>query len=277
MRNNHFLTLITTDIDPASEKVLSTYHKIENFVWIDKRQTIEGISLKNTSDEYNIIKMFTAINDTIGTDQLNKFFNLKTSYLTRAYLAPKQDFIYVSQQLATYHHINFSPQFKEFNEGNWRKLEDSIRNNFRNKISITTGSCNVLNLPNDQGDLKPITLDKSIVPDYFYKNVQVDDKMYMFFAFNQPTINSEVQKRFETFCHDACETERYGWLDENLKKSSVRKSVANGYLLCCSLSKFHKKYRDPCLSSGSSSYKKIQRNFLIIIVLIYFIKFCIFE
>ena len=45
----------------------------------------------------------------------------------RGHIAPDSDFIMDYQQDATYYFINIAPQFGQFNQRNWRFLEDDVR------------------------------------------------------------------------------------------------------------------------------------------------------
>ena len=50
-----------------------------------------------------------------------------TRYFAKGHLAPDAAFIYDVFQDATYYFVNVAPQFQSFNNGNWRSLEQAVR------------------------------------------------------------------------------------------------------------------------------------------------------
>jgi DNA/RNA endonuclease G (NUC1) len=48
-------------------------------------------------------------------------------YLARGHLAARSDFVYSTHQRATFWFINTAPQWQTFNSGNWKVLEDNLR------------------------------------------------------------------------------------------------------------------------------------------------------
>lgn len=53
--------------------------------------------------------------------------NVKIPIFNRGHLAPKSDFLYRAEQLATFKYINTSPQWALVNVGNYGLMESSIR------------------------------------------------------------------------------------------------------------------------------------------------------
>jgi DNA/RNA endonuclease G (NUC1) len=107
-------------------------------------------------------------------------------------MTPKADFPFASQQHATFYYLNVNPQFQGFNNGNWRQLEDSIRNRSE-KAFVTTRVDNILALPNDRNILKNLYLTnrKLPIPLIFTKQVTFplnETRIYKFIGFNYPTI-----------------------------------------------------------------------------------------
>ena len=50
-----------------------------------------------------------------------------TNYLAKGHLSPDAGFVSDVQQEATYYFVNVAPQFQSFNNGNWRSLEQAVR------------------------------------------------------------------------------------------------------------------------------------------------------
>lgn len=48
-------------------------------------------------------------------------------FMSRGHLAAKADFVYGSEQAATFHYVNAAPQWQIFNGGNWVQVEQSIQ------------------------------------------------------------------------------------------------------------------------------------------------------
>ncbi|XP_068218312.1 uncharacterized protein [Palaemon carinicauda] len=83
----------------------------------------------------------------------------KQHYLARGHLAPDSDFVLEAEQDATYFYANVVPQWQAVNNGNWKSLENSVRElaEIRGRaIKVWTGIHDVLHLPNANSD--PIEL-----------------------------------------------------------------------------------------------------------------------
>ena len=50
-----------------------------------------------------------------------------SNYFAKGHLSPDAAFVYQREQDATYYFINVAPQFQSFNAGNWRFLEEGVR------------------------------------------------------------------------------------------------------------------------------------------------------
>lgn len=60
---------------------------------------------------------------TLGTNYIKDI----DYYLARGHLAARADFVYSTHQRATFWYINTAPQWQTFNSGNWKVLEDNLR------------------------------------------------------------------------------------------------------------------------------------------------------
>lgn len=84
----------------------------------------------NPEDKFKNRNIENKFKNLLGPITYNKYFYGTSTNLvdfTRGHLAPKADFIYGSQQLATFYYVNASPQFSCFNNQNWGSLEEYIR------------------------------------------------------------------------------------------------------------------------------------------------------
>ncbi|XP_076299834.1 salivary endonuclease-like [Lasioglossum baleicum] len=98
--------------------------------------------------------------------------------LTRGHLAAKGDFVYGSQQNATFHYLNSAPQWGGFNSGNWNALELSIRkftksNNFLD-LEVYTGVHGQMTMSDIRQKQQVITIrypysKPLLVPRFFWK------------------------------------------------------------------------------------------------------------
>ncbi|GLV41938.1 uncharacterized protein CBL_00400 [Carabus blaptoides fortunei] len=100
--------------------------------------------------------------------------------LTRGHLIAMCDFIYSVQQKMTFYLINAAPQWKSFNEGNWKYLEAKVKNlvaTTRSDYQVFTGTYGILQLNNTSGGKSKIYLNynprqgvyQMPVPLYFWK------------------------------------------------------------------------------------------------------------
>ncbi|VVC24486.1 Hypothetical protein CINCED_3A001670 [Cinara cedri] len=87
--------------------------------------------------------MFSKI---ISRSVANQYIN-NYAFFARGHLAPRADFIFDSQQAATFYYANVGPQWQSFNNGNWEKLESAIRKFVINKqleLIVYTGTYDIL-------------------------------------------------------------------------------------------------------------------------------------
>lgn len=84
-----------------------------------------------------------------------------STYLARGHMAAKVDFIFGSQQRATFWLMNVAPQWQSFNAGNWERVESSTRKmaSQRNThFDVYTGTYGVMTLPDINGQHQEIYL-----------------------------------------------------------------------------------------------------------------------
>lgn len=76
-------------------------------------------------------------------------------YLARGHLAPDSDFVLEPEQDATYFYANVVPQWQAINNGNWKSLENSVRELAENRgrtLEVWTGIYDILHLPSASGE-----------------------------------------------------------------------------------------------------------------------------
>jgi len=169
----------------------------------------------------------------------NNYIN-KTYFLTRGHHAAKADFIYGSQQNATFHFVNVSPQWQTFNGGNWDRLESSVRAYADKKkldLVVYTGTYGVATLPNVTGIETELYLyvdsnnNKAIpVPKLFWKAVY-DPKSQagvVFVGINNPYVSNP--QRDYLICNDVCSKISWVYWDQ--------KNITKGYSYCCEVDDF---------------------------------------
>ena len=163
-------------------------------------------------------------------------------YLARGHHSANADFVYVSQQRATFHFVNVAPQWQTFNGngGNWEKLEFSVRayaDSRKLDLVVYTGTYGILTLPNVNGTETELYLyvdsnnNKAIpVPKLFWKAVY-DPKSQagvVFVGINNPYV-SDPQRDY-LICTDVCS--KLSWL--NWDQANIKK----GYSYCCEVDDF---------------------------------------
>ena len=196
---------------------------------------------------YTQITQRETISGLLGSTHLgNKYINPKSNYfLTRGHLSAKADYVYGSQQRATFHFVNVSPQWQTFNGGNWVALESSVQLYAGKKkldLVVYTGTYGVATLPNVNGTETELYLyvdsnnNKAIpVPKFFWKAVY-DPKSQagvVFVGINNPYVSNPQGDYL--ICTDVCSNVSWiQWDQKNIKK---------GYSYCCEVDDFRSKVK----------------------------------
>lgn len=249
-----FLSLITGCFDEKDQITLYTVHTITKS--IAKRQRsqkpyhwVQGsfFNVTGVSGLYSIDSQRSVINDLLGlTPNSTKYVSEKrNSYLTRGRFASKADFIYGSQQGATYYLLNAVPQWHNIKKGNWQILQQSLRKlAARRRIDLTiyTGVHQVLRLPHEHSG-KFIKLYLSVegakyripIPEYVWKIAYDKDSAagIAFVVVNNPYIGEELY--WYKICKNICFKLRYVKLNLNYAKK--------GYVYCCDINDLRRRVK----------------------------------
>lgn len=87
--------------------------------------------------------------------------NNNNLFFARGHLVANADEYYGAQQDGTFFFANVVPMWQQINNGNWKKVEDWVRQTAARKrvdLSVWTGSVGVLGLPDKNGELVDIYL-----------------------------------------------------------------------------------------------------------------------
>jgi hypothetical protein len=198
-----------------------------------------GLSVDNL---YTRITQRQTISILLGSTQLGDYYIHPTNdyYLVRGHLSAKADFVYGSQQRATFHFVNVAPQWQTFNGGNWVALESSVRAYAdKNKLDLEvyTGTYGVATLPDIHGVETELYLyldgnnNKAIpVPKLFCKAVYepISKAGVVFVGVNNPYVPNPQGDYI--ICTNVCSNITWvTWDRTNIKK---------GYSYCCNVNDF---------------------------------------
>lgn len=169
-----------------------------------------------------------------STEYINPNSNF---YLSRGHLTANRDFVYDALQRSTFYFINAAPQWQCFNGGNWRNLEEDLRNfASRQKLDLLvyTGTYGIATLPHAKsGKETELFLyvndgTKGIpVPKFFWKFVYdpKSKKGIVFIGTNNP-----FKKEVEHICKDVSDSIK--WLTWEKDNQTL------GYSYACDVTDF---------------------------------------
>ncbi|XP_076061437.1 salivary endonuclease-like [Oratosquilla oratoria] len=158
----------------------------------------------------------------------------KQLYFAKGHLAPDSDFVYASQQDATYYFINAVPQWQAFNNGNWKSMEFSIRDlaiAHNSTLTVWTGTWGTLTLKDANNNDVPIYLGETVgkklvpVPRLMWKVILEEDtgRAVALVGLNNP--HATKLEKADKLCADICD--QVSWVDWR------RENFAGGYMYCC--------------------------------------------
>lgn len=220
------------------------YYHLLHFLTIDRIsfQTAGFFGGKNVDKLYTQVTQQETINAELDGEASKYFDNAKNVYLARGHMGAKADFVYGTQQRATFLFINAAPQWQVFNAGNWARVEDGVRAWVsKNKINVQcyTGVYGVTTLPNKEGRETPLYLSHDSnnnglipVPKIYFRVViqPATKKGIVFVGVNNPHLTLAQIKKDYVFCTDVSDKVNY----INWKKTDI----TAGYSYACEVSDF---------------------------------------
>lgn len=150
----------------------------------------------------------------------NERLRKSVQFLARGHMAAKADFVYGSQQRATFWYLNTAPQWQSFNGGNWNLLESSVRyfvSRRRLDLDVYTGAYGQMTMEDIYGEQQPVYLhveSEVVSAPKFYWKVIYDPLSKLGTAFvglNDPFIKSITSDIY--ICEDI--SEKIRWLNWN--------------------------------------------------------------
>ncbi|XP_061396212.1 uncharacterized protein LOC133331845 [Musca vetustissima] len=217
-------------------------------------QTAGFFNGKNVDKLYTQSTQIETINSELGGDAQKYFDTSKNIFLARGHMGAKADFMYGTQQRATFLFINAAPQWQVFNAGNWARVEDGVRawvsKNSKN-VDCYTGVYGVTTLPNKHGVQTPLYLaydsnHNGLIPvPKLYFRVVIEPstrKGIVFVGVNNPHLSLEEIKRDYIICNDVSDKVNYiSW-----KKTDI----TAGYSYACEVADFMRTVKHlPALSA----------------------------
>lgn len=171
-------------------------------------------------------------------------------YLARGHLAANADFVFANEQRATFYFTNAAPQFQTFNNGNWKYLENDVRQLAADrdiKLEVYTGTFEIEQFKDRDNVLTSIYLDYHLdpnndgasirlipVPKVFYKVLvnPLNRQGVAFVGVNNPYLESdELRPQGYRVCNtNLIRTITYITFDPDHQKS--------GYIEACAVSDF---------------------------------------
>lgn len=199
-----------------------------------------GKNVDNLYTKNNQIQVFTQI---LGSQAIAESLVKQTGdvYLARGHQAPKADYIFGSQQDATFYFVNVGPQWQAFNAYNWERVEDGVRTMAADRgkyLDLYTGQFGVMTYADAGGVQRELYLDISSghgqipVPKIFYK-VVLEPATGLGIVFigvnNVHATLAEIQSSY-IFCNDVAD--RINWIKWDIH------NIQRGYMYACDVNQF---------------------------------------
>ncbi|XP_076028810.1 salivary endonuclease-like [Oratosquilla oratoria] len=242
---------ITLCFDRSRETALYTFHRVQGSA-IDAKssdgrrptfKTRGQFSIK-VHNAYKRKNQMVLAKEVLGTSEWIN--NRGQLYLARGHLTPDADFVFLSEQDATYLYGNVVPQWQAFNNGNWKAVESSVRElstKYDARLNVWTGAWGTLDLPDVNNNPSKLFLghiegkDVVPVPKLMWKVVHHPEwnEALAIVGLNNPyatKLNPE-----DRLCDDVCS--HIEWL-KDLDLNDFKK----GYMYCCSVQDLRKSVPD---------------------------------
>ncbi|XP_065334387.1 uncharacterized protein LOC135935763 [Cloeon dipterum] len=244
-----FYTLIKTCFDEKNrDAIYSKYLETPSIAGQNTAETrpafVEGSFYPEftTDTKYSKATQKTTFGQILGSSTLGTTYIKDVDYyLARGHLAARSDFIYATQQRATFWYVNVAPQWQTLNGGNWNTLEDNIRAfvvRYGRDIVVYVGTHGIATLPDANGQQKNLylhfdptgaTTPKIKVPEVFWKVLydSSSKRAIVFVGYNNPYKTS-----YTKLCTDVCN--QVAWLTWQPTNQKL------GFAYCCGLNDIRK-------------------------------------
>ncbi|XP_047104985.1 LOW QUALITY PROTEIN: uncharacterized protein LOC124754737 [Schistocerca piceifrons] len=189
---------------------------------------------------YTKNKQRETISEILGSSELgDQYVTSGDYYLSRGHMSAKADWVFGSQQTATFWFLNAAPQWQTFNGANWETVESNVRYYARKKgadLTVYTGTYGVATLPNVDGvetELYLVADTKQIpVPKLYWKLVHdaANDAGVALIGINNPYVSDPGDDYY--LCPDVCSKLSWVTWESNDQKK--------GFSYCCEVSEFQK-------------------------------------
>uniref|UniRef100_A0A182IU94 DNA/RNA non-specific endonuclease/pyrophosphatase/phosphodiesterase domain-containing protein n=1 Tax=Anopheles atroparvus TaxID=41427 RepID=A0A182IU94_ANOAO len=165
-------------------------------------------------------------------------------YMARGHIAARADFVYATQQNATFWFLNTAPQWQNFNAGNWERIESSVKTFVASRnirVRVYGGTYGVQTQADGNGDHHQIFLDfdpngrtRLRAPKIYYKILhnEAQNSGIVLIGVNNVHISLEEIRRDYIFCTDV--SSRIGWINWE------RENIARGYSYACEVNEFNR-------------------------------------
>lgn len=172
----------------------------------------------------------------LGTAELSRrYIQIGKSYLARGHLTPVADFQYAAWQFSSFYYINTTPQWQSVNAGNWKNIEQEVRDFSKDRpsaLKVYTGTHGYMLLEAHDGF--PVTIflapGKFPVSLYLWKIIycEIEKRAIVFVVLNHPFVPFVTNRDY--ICPNICH--KYGWDSDKWKR------LDKGFLICCNYHEF---------------------------------------
>uniref|UniRef100_A0A182J0D5 DNA/RNA non-specific endonuclease/pyrophosphatase/phosphodiesterase domain-containing protein n=1 Tax=Anopheles atroparvus TaxID=41427 RepID=A0A182J0D5_ANOAO len=165
-------------------------------------------------------------------------------YMARGHIAARADFIYGTEQNATFWFLNAAPQWQNFNGVNWERVESSIRDFAGSRdgtLTVYSGTYGVQKLADGNGDYREIWLDfdategtrRAPAPMLYYKILhdERENAGIAIVGVNNVHVPLDVILKEYVLCRDIGDDVK--WIDWQ------RKNLTIGYCYACEVNEFN--------------------------------------
>jgi hypothetical protein len=135
---------------------------------------------KNFKNQYNNFKTILNNHGKLG----NFVRNDQKNYFARGHLVPNADGRLIPMRTATFYYQNAIPQWQSINVGNWRMIEDALRENLDN-VEVETGVFGSFTLKSTSGNVNvQLSTRGNRVPLWIYKKIRLGSQEVLIVILN---------------------------------------------------------------------------------------------